>query len=629
MNATTVFPARSSLSGSSKGAVAANASATSTTANPDSVSVFASPIGMSTASFNYASPTVVDSASASPTFQDSASASPTVQDSASASIANSTILLTASTPSLVNTLPPWTDSIIPTHSLGGITDIAPARTTQALSSSMVATNLTLEQQLTAIVDDMGKSTNLGMFENDLVYFQQLFPALNFTELVTFVKESARDFAGYMLLEGIEAFAQTLNGTFTNATFPNATFPNVARHYFDIVAAGVDDIIHEFNTTIAPTSTTGTTTVAHHHRSKRMIFSQQDFLSRIRLLLGAEDAVARDNMVPQLLEFLRGFSAMRNEFTLTVQRGVAGGPDAIALANQLRQPLGMANYLAQYEYEVFDSIWHQDYQALGRAVFKVNTLFFVSENAPPQHMDMMQALRAMVRDLMLRLQRISLGAPNLPAMTIIRDVIDFSLIWNPLRLMMRDQQEVEGICLGDVVSLTVASHFGISVSSSLNALVNAVFLGAGYARLPALVRTFLQELAGISTTATGREGLWRSLGLKTGSQYLNKIGQKVERLGLGVYGGEPFLTIRSVLSKMVAAFNAKAAQLPAGADTNVLFSISPCVGHIVFAKIQRMNNQLALTISDTGSYLYVATADSMDQLVARAMDVLKQLAEGYK
>ncbi|MBO9484628.1 hypothetical protein, partial [Salinisphaera sp. G21_0] len=625
MNATTAFPARSSLSGSDKGAVAANASATSTTANLGSVPVFSSPIGINTTSFNYVSPAGIKTTPFN-------YASPTVQDSASASTANSPILLPTSTPSLVNTLPPWTDSIIPSHSLGGITDIAPARTTLALSSSMVATNLTLEQQLTAIVDDMGKSTNLGMFENDLVYFQQLFPTLNFTELVTFVKDSARNFAGYMLLEGIEAFAQTLNGTFTNGTFPNATFPNVARHYFDIVAAGVDDIIHEFNTTIAPAPTapaqnTGSTTVAHHHRSKRVILSEVDFLSKISWLIETESALDGDDMVPQLLDFLRGFSAMRNEFTLAVQRGVAGDPDAIGLANQLRQPLGMGNYLAQYDKEVFDLMWSEDYQALGRLAFKVNTLSFINASAPPLHADLMQGLRVMVRNLIQHLQQISLGTPNPPAMTNLKDLTDFSLAWNPLQMMMNDQQLQEGICLGDVVSLTLARHFGISVSRSLNALVNAVFLGAGYARLPALVRTLLQELSAKSLIAS-RASLWRSLGLKADSHYLTKIGQKLGKFSYGVYGGEPFVTIRSMLSKMVAAFNAKATQLPAGADANVLFSVSPCVGHIMFANIQRVNNQLSLAISDTASSLYVASADSMDQLVAKAMDVLRRLAEGY-
>ncbi|MBO9494580.1 hypothetical protein J7438_10830, partial [Thalassotalea sp. G20_0] len=77
MNATTAFPARSSLSGSSKGAVTANASATSTTANPGSVPVFSSPIGINTTSFNYVSPTGIKTTPfnyASPTVQDSASA---------------------------------------------------------------------------------------------------------------------------------------------------------------------------------------------------------------------------------------------------------------------------------------------------------------------------------------------------------------------------------------------------------------------------------------------------------------------------------------------------------------------------------------------------------------------------
>ncbi|WP_422463116.1 hypothetical protein, partial [Endozoicomonas sp. ALB115] len=622
MNATTAFPARSSLTGSGKGTVAANASVTSAIADPGSVSVVASPIGMDTSSFNYASPTQTTPFNY---------AGPTVQDSASASIANSPILLPASTPSLVNTLPPWTDSIIPTHSLGGITDIAPARTTLALSSSLAATNLTLEQQLTAIVDDMGNSTNLGMYENDLVYFQQLLPALNLTELATFVKGSARDFAGYMLLEGIKAFAETINGTFTNGTFTNATFPDVARHYFDIVAAGVDDIIHEFNTTIAPDPTTpaqntGSTTVAHHHRSKRMIISKPDFLNSIRWLIGLEDAIAQDNMVPQLLDFLRGFSAMRNEFTLAVQRGVAGDPDAIALANQLRQPLGMANYLAQYKDEVFDLMWREDYQALGRLAYKVNTLSIINESTPAQPRDMMQGLQVLVRNLLQRLQRISL-APNPPAVTNLNFVTAFSMAWNPFRLMMNDLQIREGICLGDVVSVTLASHFGISVSNSLNALVNAVFLGAGYARLPALVRTLLQELSTKRLIAS-RAPLWRSLGLKKDSHYLSKISQELEQFSYGVYAGEPFLTIRSMLSKMVAALNAKATQLPTGADATVLFTIAPRVGHILFAKIQRMNNQLALIISDISSSLYVARADSMDQLVARAMDALRRLAEVY-
>ncbi|WP_257296530.1 hypothetical protein, partial [Endozoicomonas sp. YOMI1] len=420
---------------------------------------------------------------------------------------------------------------------------------------------------------------------------------------------------------IEAFAETINGTFTNATFPD-----VARHYFDMVAAGVDDIIHEFNTTIAPDPTTNSTTVAHHHRSKRMILSEQDFLSRIRWLIGAEDALAKDNMVPQLLDFLRGFSAMRNEFTLAVQRGVAGDPDAIALVNQLRQPQGMANYLAQYEQEVFNLMWSEDYQALGRLAYKVNTLSIINESTPARPRDMMQGLQILVRNLLQRLQRISL-APNPPAVTNLNFVTAFSMVWNPFRLMMNDLQLKEGVCLGDIVSLSVASHFGISVGRSLSALVNAVFLGAGYARLPALVRTLLQEMSAKSLVAS-RAALWRSLGLKKDSHYLDKISQKLGRFSYEVYGGEPFLTIRSMLSKIVTAFNAKATQLPAGADATVLFSISPRIGHILFAKLQRVNNQLALVISDTASSLYVARADSMDQLVARAMDVLRRLAEGY-
>ncbi len=638
MNATTAFPARSSLTGSGKGTVAANASATSTTASPGSVSVVASPIGMSAASFNYASPTVVDSASASATVQDFASASatvqdfasasPTVQDSASASITTAPILLPTSTPTLVNTLPPWTDSINPAHSLGGITDIAPARTTLALSSSLAATNLTLDQQLTAIVDDMGKSTNLGMFENDLVYFQQLFPTLNFTELVTFVKDSARNFAGYMLLEGIEAFAQTLNGTFTNATFPNATFPDVARHYFDIVAAGVDDIIHEFNTTIAPDRNTSSTTVAPHHRSKRMILSEPDFLSRISRLIEAEEAVTADDMVPQLMEFLRGFSAMRKEFTLTVQRGVAGDPDAIALANQLRQPLEMANHLQQYESEVFELLWSNNFEELGRLVFKVNALSYFSAVAPPQLRDMMESLRLMVSNMIQYLQRINLGTTNPSTFTVkIADLTNFCLIWNPLRLMLRNQQLAEGVCLADVVSLTVASQEGISVSSSLNTLVNAIFLGAGYARLPALVRTILQEIA-LKNSASSPVSLWRTLGLKSASYYLSKIHQKFDAFSLRSNGSQVFLTIQSMLSKMVAAFNAKAAQLPAGEDVTVLFSVDPRTEHVIFAKMQRVNNQLSLTTSDIAGYLLSASADSMEHLVARAMRMLRPLAQQY-
>ncbi len=638
MNATTAFPARSSLTGSGKGTVAANASATSTTASPGSVSVVASPIGMSAASFNYASPTVVDSASASATVQDFASASatvqdfasasPTVQDSASASITTAPILLPTSTPTLVNTLPPWTDSINPAHSLGGITDIAPARTTLALSSSLAATNLTLDQQLTAIVDDMGKSTNLGMFENDLVYFQQLFPTLNFTELVTFVKDSARNFAGYMLLEGIEAFAQTLNGTFTNATFPNATFPDVARHYFDIVAAGVDDIIREFNTTIAPDRNTSSTTVAPHHRSKRMILSEPDFLSRISRLIEAEEAVTADDMVPQLMEFLRGFSAMRKEFTLTVQRGVAGDPDAIALANQLRQPLEMANHLQQYESEVFELLWSNNFEELGRLVFKVNALSYFSAVAPPQLRDMMESLRLMVSNMIQYLQRINLGTTNPSTFTVkIADLTNFCLIWNPLRLMLRNQQLAEGVCLADVVSLTVASQEGISVSSSLNTLVNAIFLGAGYARLPALVRTILQEIA-LKNSASSPVSLWRTLGLKSASYYLSKIHQKFDAFSLRSNGSQVFLTIQSMLSKMVAAFNAKAAQLPAGEDVTVLFSVDPRTEHVIFAKMQRVNNQLSLTTSDIAGYLLSASADSMEHLVARAMRMLRPLAQQY-
>ncbi|MGI2027409.1 hypothetical protein [Endozoicomonas acroporae] len=619
MNATTAFPARSSLTGSGKGTVAANASAASTTANPGSVSVVASPIGMDTTSFNYASSTKTTPFNY---------AGPTVQDSASASIANSPILLPASTPTLVNTLPPWTDSIIPAHSLGGITDIAPARTTLALSSSMAATNLTLDQQLTAIVDDMGKSTNLGMFENDLVYFQQLFPTLNFTELATFVKDSARNFAGYMLLEGIEAFAQTLNGTFTNATFPNATFPDVARHYFDIVAAGVDDIIHEFNTTIAPDRNTSSTTVAPHHRSKRMILSEPDFLSRISRLIEAEEAVTADDMVPQLMEFLRGFSAMRKEFTLTVQRGVAGDPDAIALANQLRQPLEMANHLQQYESEVFELLWSNNFEELGRLVFKVNALSYFSAVAPPQLRDMMESLRLMVSNMIQYLQRINLGTTNPSTFTVkIADLTNFCLIWNPLRLMLRNQQLAEGVCLADVVSLTVASQEGISVSSSLNTLVNAIFLGAGYARLPALVRTILQEIA-LKNSASSPVSLWRTLGLKSASYYLSKIHQKFDAFSLRSNGSQVFLTIQSMLSKMVAAFNAKAAQLPAGEDVTVLFSVDPRTEHVIFAKMQRVNNQLSLTTSDIAGYLLSASADSMEHLVARAMRMLRPLAQQY-
>ncbi|WP_257283725.1 hypothetical protein, partial [Endozoicomonas sp. SESOKO1] len=42
----------------------------------------------------------------------------------------------------------------------------------------------------------------------------------------------------------------------------------------------------------------------------------------------------------------------------------------------------------------------------------------------------------------------------------------------------------------------------------------------------------------------------------------------------------------------------------------------------------MNNQLSLSTSDTAGYLHVASADSMDQLVARAMNILIPLAQQY-
>ncbi|WP_257283409.1 hypothetical protein, partial [Endozoicomonas sp. SESOKO1] len=360
---------------------------------------------------------------------------------------------------------------------------------------------------------------------------------------------------------------------TNATFPNATFPDVARHYFDIVAAGVDDIIHEFNTTIAPDRNTSSTTIAPHHRSKRMILSEPDFLSRISQLIEAEEDITEDDMVPQLMEFLRGFSAMRKEFTLTMQRGVAGDPDAIELANQLRQPLEMANHLQQYDSDVLALLWSNDFEALGRLVFKVNTLSYFSAVAPAQQRDMMESLRVMVRNMIQYLQRISLGTTNPSTFTVqIADLTNFALIWNPLRLMMRDQQFEEGFCLSDVVSLAVASQFGISVSNSLNTLVNAIFLGAGYARLPALVRTILQEIA-LKDSASSPVSLWRTLGLKKDSHYLSEISQKVYALSLRTYGSQVFLTIQSMLSKMVAAFNAKANQLPAGDDVTVLFSVT--------------------------------------------------------
>ncbi|WP_257296529.1 hypothetical protein, partial [Endozoicomonas sp. YOMI1] len=426
---------------------------------------------------------------------------------------------------------------------------------------------------------------------------------------------------------IEAFAETINGTFTNATFPNATFPDVARHYFDIVAAGVDDIIHEFNTTIAPAPTISSTTVAHHHRSKRMIFSEQDFLSRIRRLLIGEHVVAGETMVPELLKFLRGFSAMRNEFTLMMQRAVEAGPDATALANQLRQPQGMANYLQEYDQKAFELIWNSDYQALGKLAFKVNVLKFINTHAPAYHADLMNALEAMVRELMQDLEQISLGSANMEDFAFLAGTTEFAYVWNPLQLMMRDMKLDGGVCLSDTVALTVASHLGTSVVDAVKALANAVFLGTGYAQLPHLVRVMLQELAAKGDISSPRS-LWRSLGLKEDSHYLSKIGRKILTFSNKSEAGKQFLSIREMLADMVAAFNAKANQLPAGEDVTVRFSICPKPKHMIFSEIQRVNNQLSLTTCDTSGNFLRTSGDSMDQLVAKAMTMLQRLAQQY-
>ena len=329
--------------------------------------------------------------------------------------------------------------------------------------SSVMTNATspdmLEQQLINIMDGMGNTTNAGMLKNDLLSFEKQHPAVNVTGLISFINSTIRDLESFMLLDGISAFARTINGT----------LPHVAQHYEHIAEEGVHEMIQYFNTTTPLAPTSEPTKAPSHGRSKRMIISETDFFSAVIRLLEIQSDFNNANMTPQLLDFLRGFAAMRTDFALAFHQGFKTSADAMKLDQQVSQPQRIAEYLRQYNEQVAQLIAQGQYQALGRLAFKVNVLNYINNEFldSPLGSNLMEAFIYMVRNFISEIEQLAITSGSVP----LSAVIMFGLAWNPVQLLLTTTDEEDGVCFGDSTALLVASYAGASITEAVKNMVN--------------------------------------------------------------------------------------------------------------------------------------------------------------
>ena len=484
----------------------------------------------------------------------------------------------------------------------------------------------LEQQLINIMDGMGNTTNAGMLKNDLLSFEKQYPAVNVSGLISFIDATIRNLESFMLLDGISAFVTTINGT----------LPHVAQHYEHIAEEGVHDMIQYFNTTTTLAPTSKPTTVPSHDRSKRMIIPQIDFFDRLINLINVQSDINNAYMTPQLLNFLRGFAAMRTDFALSFHQGFETTEDARKLGEQIRQPQRMADYLREYNEQVVQLLAQAQYQALGRLAFKINVLNFINSEYMESVVgtNLMEAFVYMVRDFLSKIEQLTFASSSFP----LSIVIMYGFTWNPLQLLTHTAAVSEGVCMGDVISLAIASYAGATIPAAVKNLVNSIFWGSGYAELPFLVRLILQELTYQNWLDDVDDSKFFRLNMKikTASNYVKKITDLIDTLVDKLNDGVPFDSIKVLLDQMVAAFNKKAATLPADADVSTQLQIGVSrvgddITHAIFAELKRVAQSFSLTVCDTriGSQgLVWVDGESLDELVANAMDMLEPLATKY-
>ena len=525
----------------------------------------------------------------------------------------------------IKTVNPWT-SVISGYSSSGIIEMS--ATAMAPFSSVMA-NVTSpvvpEHQLFNLLDEMGNSTNTGILKDNLPTFEKLYSAINLSGLISFMDPTPRNLQAFTLLDGISAFVRPIN----------CPFPHVAQHSEHIPDEGVNEMIHYFNTTTTPAPTSDPTKAASHDRAKKMIISRTEFLREIVNLLHVQSDFNRANMTPQLLDFLHGFSTMRSDFALVFHQGFETTPEALALVGQVRQPQHIAVYLREYNQQVAPLIAQADYQNLGRLAFNVNVLNYVTGDfVPSAHgTDLISAFMYMARDFLSEIEQITVTLGSFP----LSAVLMFGLAWNPLQLLMESIDEDDGVCVGDVTALTIASHAGTPIPKAIKNMVNSVFWGVGYAELPFLVRMIIQEISSKCwLEANDPTRLLRLyLKVKPNSHYVSKFEQILDSMQTEVNDGETIESIEDLLEEMVAAFDLQAKTLPDDADVSAQLQIglqqdaAAQAQHVIFAELKRVALSLGLTVCDTQQGLVWASGQSMSELVDKARDMLRPFAEYYE
>ena len=408
----------------------------------------------------------------------------------------------------------------------------------------------------------------------------------------------------------------------------------SQHSEYILDQGMNEMIHYFNTTTTLAPTSEPTKAPSHDRSKKMIISQNDFLREIVNLLHVQSDFNRARMSPQMLDFLHGFSTMRSEFALVFYQGFETTPEARALVGQVRQPEHIAEYLREYNQQVAPLIAQAEYQNLGRLAFNVNVLNYVNGDfVPSAHgTDLISAFMYMVSDFLSEIEQIAVTLGSFP----LSSVLNFGLAWNPLQLLMEYIDEDDGVCVGDVTALTIASHAGTPIPKAIKNMVNSVFWGIGYAELPFLVRLIIQEISSkcwLDTDDPTRL-LRLYMKIKPNSHYVSKLAKILDSMQTEVNDGETIESIADLFEEMVTAFELQAKTLPDGADVSAQLQIglqqdAAQAQHVIFAELKRVAQTLRLTVCDTQQGLVWASGQSMSELVNKARDMLRPFAEYYE
>ena len=414
----------------------------------------------------------------------------------------------------------------------------------------------------------------------------------------------------------------------------ATGSSGSQHSEHIPDQRVNEMIHCFNTTTTLTPISEPTKVPSHDRSKKMIISQTDFLREVVNLLHVQSDFNRAIITPHMLDFLHGFSTMRSDFALVFHQGFETTPEARELVGQVRQPQHIAEYLREYNQQVAPLIAQAEYQNLGRLAFNVNVLNYVNGDfVPSAHgTDLISAFMYMVRDSSSEIEQIAITLGSFP----LSSVLNFGLAWNPLQLLMEYIDEDDGVCVGDVTALTIASHAGTPIPKAIKNMVNSVFWGVGYAELPFLVRLIIQEIS--SKCWLEADDPTRLLRLymkvKPNSHYVSKLAKILDSMQTEVNDGENIESIADLLEEMITAFELQAKKLPDGADVSAQLQIglqqdAAQAQHVIFAELKRVAQSLRLTVCDTQQGLAWASGQSMSELVNKARDMLRPFAEYYE